>query len=237
MKKTILIAGLVVLGLLLLPSVRWGKIEWGQPETVTVTGEARSQQTNQIATFTAGVNVTNDNKDQAVKEVNQRVEAIIASVKQFGIKAEDIKTQNINIYQEDQEYIDKGVRKYRPGQWRVGNNIEIVLREVSKAAQLADLLASSGATTMFGPNFTFDNTNQAERELFGEAMEDAKEKAESLAKLAGRRLGKVINVNEGGGGMDFRPMAVKEGMGGAGVPVEPGSTTVSKTLTVVYELR
>ena len=62
---------------------------WQPAETVTVSGEAKSNLKNQIASFSAGVNVTKDNKDEAVKEVNGKVEAIIKAVKEFGITEGD----------------------------------------------------------------------------------------------------------------------------------------------------
>jgi hypothetical protein len=45
-------------------------------------------------------------------------------------------------------------------------------------------------------------------------------------------------VNEGSGGPVFGVMNMKEGAGGAGgAPIEPGSGTVSKNLTVSFELK
>lgn len=218
--------------------INWGKFSWQPAETVTVTGEARSIEKNQIASFTAGVEAVKDNKDEAVKEVNGKVEALIKAAKDFGIKAEDITTQNLSIYQSEEMYWDNGVQKSRKGQWRVNNSIEITLREVDKASGLADVLTSSGANNVWGPNFRMDDTNAAETALFDEAMKNAKEKAEAVAKASGRSLGKVLSVNEGSGTSNIFPLyAAKDGMGGGGAPVEPGSGTVSKSVTVVYEMR
>ncbi len=68
-------------------------------------------------------------------------------------------------------------------------------------------------------------------------MTDAKEKAEIIAKASGRKLGKVLTVTEGSAGSNLLPMyAAKEGMGG-GASVEPGTSTVSKSMTVTFELK
>lgn len=206
-------------------------------EIITVSGEAKKIQKNQIASFTAGVEAVNDKKEVAVKEVNDKVAALITAVKNFGITATDIKTQNASTYQSEETYWDNGVQKSRKGQWRIANSIEIVLRDVDKASQLTDLLNASGATNVYGPNFQMDDTNKVDAELFTKAMDNAREKAEAMAKASGRKLGKVMSVSEGGSVANYPVYAMKEGMGGGGAPIEPGSATVTKTVSVVFELK
>lgn len=239
MKKIIVGAVVVFAAAYFLPwkNINWGKITWEQGNTVTVTGEARTQQKNQIASFTAGVNAVNDKKEEAVKEVNTKAEALVKAVKDFGIAEQDIKTQNMSVYQNEEMYWDGGVQKSRKGQWRVDNSIEITLRNVDNANKLADVLTSTGATNVYGPNFRMDDTNKIETGLFDEAIKNAREKAEAIAKASGRNLGKVITVNEGNSTAGVYPMyALKDGMGG-GAATEPGSATVSKNVTVVWELK
>jgi uncharacterized protein len=239
MKNIVMVTVLVIAALWLFPwrNINWGKFSMVPVESVSVTGEAKSVEKNQIASFTAGVDSVNENKDSAVKEVNTKVESMIAAVKKFGVKSEDIRTQNLSIYQNEETYYDNGVQKSRKGQWRVSNSVEITLREIDKASGLADLLTNSGATNVYGPNFRMDDTSKAEKGLFDAAMKDAREKAELIAKASGRQLGKVISVAEGGTVSNIYPMALKGDMGGGGAPVEAGSGTVYKNLSVVFELK
>ena len=208
------------------------------PQMVVVSGEAKTKVKNQVASFSAGVNVIKDKKEDATAELNTKMNSIVAAAKNFGIKDEDIKTQSLNYYQ-----TPEGSGTYaggpKPGSWNVSSNIEITLRDVSKATELAGLLAGSGANNVYGPNFMLDDTAESEKGLVDEAMKNAREKAESLAKSGGRSLGKVLNISEGGGNMGYPLMmgAKAEGMGGGGAPMEPGSGTVYKTVTVSYELK
>lgn len=238
MKKIFLTTVLIVLGIFFVPwkNINWGKMTMVPVESVSVTGEAKSIQTNQIASFSAGVDVVNENKDVAVKEVNTKVESMINAVKKFGVNQKDIQTQNVSIYQNEESYWDNGVQKSRKGQWRVSNSVEITLREINKASELADVLTNSGANNVYGPNFRLDDTSEAEKGLFDAAMKDAKDKAELIAKSSGRKLGKVISVTEDGAIDGIYPMALKGDMGGGGAPIEPGSGTVSQNLNVVFEL-
>ncbi len=231
---------LIILGAsLILPwsNVNWGSLALLPGKTVTVTGSAESKEKNQVANFTSGVSAVNDDKEKAVKEVNEKMDAIISQVKDFGVKPEDIQTQNMSIYQRQDTYYEGTTAKSRPGQWDVSNSITITLRDVKKASELADLLTKSGATNVYGPNFTLEDTKDAESKLLGEAMEDAKKKAEILATASGRKLGKVVSVTEGFGGGGIVPMFLAEKAGGGGgASVEPGSASVSKTVTVTFAL-
>lgn len=241
MKKIIAFSVIIIAALYFFPwkDINWGKFSMVPVEMVTVNGEAQTVEKNQIASFTAGVNASNNVKQTAVNEVNSKMEVLIKSVKDFGIKPEDIQTQNVSVYQGDIWYVDGGVSKSKKGQWTANNSIVITLRNVDRASQMTDLLTASGATNVYGPNFRVDDTNAAERELYGAAMKDAMEKADVIARASGRKLGKVLTVNDEGSGRNvIYPLMAKADLGGGGVPapVEPGSQTVTKNLTVSFEL-
>jgi uncharacterized protein YggE len=205
------------------------------PRTITVIGEAQSQQANQVATFGAGVMAVNDNKEQAISEVNQKTEAIIKAIKEFGIKTEDIKTQNLSVYQREETYYEGSWQKTKLGQWSVNNSIEIKLRDVSRASELAGVLTRSGANNIWGPNFTIEEDQAQENSLLGEAIKDATKKATVIAQQSGGKLGKIISVSPSSQPSNiYRP--AMEGGGGGASPLEPGSTSISEAVTVVFEL-
>ncbi len=206
-----------------------------QPESVTVLGSADTQTQNEVASFTAGVTHVSDDKNVAIETVNDQVATLIDSVKAFGIPEGNIQTQNLNIYQ--QEELEPGSSRVRPGQWRVSNEINVRLEEIDRASELANLLAESGATNVYGPNFTTSDTSTAETDLMDEALNNARTKAEAIATSTGRSLGKVLNVVEAGSGNGVFPLARMDGLGGGGTPIAPGSTQVNKTLTVTFQLK
>lgn len=218
--------------------MNWGKIQISPSHSITVQGEARSQQQNQVARFTAGVTSINDDKQVATQEVNQKVTALIEAVKTFGIKDADVQTQSISVYQME-EAIDAGVSRVRQGQWRASNDIQVTLRDIKRASELTDLLTQSGATNVYGPNFTIEDLGQAEAELLSKAVENARQKAQSIAEQTGQKLGKVISIVESGSTMPpyLKGADSAMGLGGGGSPIEPGSATVSKSATVTFELR
>lgn len=219
--------------------ITWGKVVMSPERTVTVTGYAESKEKNQIASFSAGVFSVKDNKDEAVKEVNEKIKVITESVKAFGVDAADIQTQSMSIYQRQDTYYDNGVQKSRMGQWDVNNTIVVTLRDVEKASAMADLLTKGGATNVYGPNFQLDTSMKATDALISAAVADAQVKAEAMAKASGTILDRVLSVTEGSSSNTVYPLYARDGMGGGGggAPVEPGSTNVNKTVTVVWSLK
>ncbi|MBX4205863.1 SIMPL domain-containing protein [Candidatus Microgenomates bacterium] len=171
---------------------------------------------------------------------------MIKKVKEFGIEDKDIQTQNVGVYETSKEVEtmiypapprpDAGTQKT----WQATNSITIKLKDVSKSQALTDLLQSSGATNTQGPSFGLEDANKSSDELMIEAINDAKEKAEKIAKASGRRLGKIITVSEGGGYPIAYPMALEAKGADRNVtsaPVEPGTQTVYKSVSVLFELR
>ncbi|MGB9911718.1 MAG: SIMPL domain-containing protein [Microgenomates group bacterium] len=235
----ILIGGVFLLAIFFLPweKVNWGKISFVPSETVTVTGMAKTTQKTEIAIFTAGVTTTNPDKQKAIDEVSQKMEGILKAVKEFGIPDKDIKTQSFNVYQEQESYWEGGVQKYRPGNWRVDNSVEIKLRDVDKASALSSVLSKSGATSIWGPSFGIESPEKVDEELIKQAMENALQKAQAIAQKSGKKLGKVLSVSEGYSSPVYPVFRAEGGAGGGGIPFEPGTETIQKTLTVTFELK
>lgn len=237
---------LIFLGLFLAPwkEIEWGTLKWGAEKTITVSGMAEKKTKNQIANFSAGVSAIDLNRENAVTEVNKKMDELVTTLKNFGIKTEDIQTAYLNIYQNQDSYWDQSDQrnKTRPGAWNVSNSVSIVLRDVDRASSLTDLLSKSGATNVYGPNFSLDKTGKdIENELYQLAIKDARQKAEEMVKSSGARLGEVLNIQEGGSYSPIYPMYKMMGGGGGigsgeNAPIEAGSSLISRSVTVTYRV-
>lgn len=225
---------LLAVGLYLASS--FGMIAFGKGDNVTVTGSSITIQGNQIATFTAGISSVNSDKSTAVADMTGKAIETIAAVKKFGIPDVDIKTTNINVYQE--QIYDQTKQKSVLGDWRANESVEIKLRDITKAADLATMLSTFSTDSLYGPNFTVDSKSTDESSLLVGALADARTKAQAIAKASGRKLGNMTNFSEGNTlGNSVTPLYSATGMGGGGVPAEPGSTDITRVVTVTYRLR
>lgn len=238
--KVSVVLGVVIflLGAYFVPwkNINWGKIEVSPAGTVTTTGSSKTSVKSQIARFTATVTETNKDKDTAVNAVNTKMSETLSKVKAFGIPEEDIQTQNVSVYEVGGQEIMLYPPKNVESGWRASNSIQITLRNVDQASELTDLLSAIDGVSLSGPSFSLDDTSQSEDKLLEEAISDATEKAQTMASASGRRLGKVITVSESGSQTPIYATLMRA-EDTASTPISPGTETVSKTVTVVFELK
>lgn len=103
----------------------------------------------------------------------------------------------------------------------------------ARAGEVAQAAMAAGADRLHGPRFEYDDAGDVQRELLGEAVADARRKAEALAAAGARRLGAVRRIEEAGPERApvQRAMAVVEAP-----EVRPRELTVTATVTVVFAL-
>ena len=207
--------------------------------TVTVTGTADTQEMNKEASFTANVSTKNESKESAVSQTDKKTAAIVAKLKAFGIPDSDIQTQNISVYQSEDYNKPLIDNEARPLLWYANNDLFIKLKDGDRTTELTTLLQQTDATNIYGPNFSAGDTKAQEAELLGKAVENARIKALKVATQNGSRLGKVVNVVEGySSGPPIYPVMMGAGGGGAeGTQIMPGTSTISQTVTVTFELK
>jgi len=215
--------------------IEWKGIRLSSKSYITVSGSYTQQETNNVAGFNVSVFSTKDAKEDAVKDANTKMAGIIEKVKSFGVDAKDMKTDS-SIYQNEDYYYENGSQKSRMGQWRATSNLNITLREVEKADALSQLLSSLEVSSMYGPNFYKEDSAENDAAALNKAMDNAIEKAQTIAKGQSRKLGKILAITEGYNNQGYK---VFEGYGGGGAEGLglPGTTSETKTLSVTFELK
>ena len=123
-------------------------------------------------------------------------------------------------------------------------SLEVRVTPLDKAEAAIDAATKAGATQVSTSQLVLDEKKQKELESQArlEAIKDAKEKAKALADAAGIRLGRVVDVQESGGGYPIpymRTMELKiDSAGSAPVPptqINPGENKISISVTLSYE--
>lgn len=234
-----LIGGFTAVSILLsLLGINLYRLQIVPANTITVSGMASQDEVNQFAQFNANVSVTGQSKE----EVNQQMQTITDELTQtalaFGIEENNIKTQYFNIYQEEFTNFDQPDPTVRKGPWRGNTNVSFQKVAADQAQEFADVLVNSGATSIDGPNFSLDEIDELESQLVSQALDDAKAKATTYAQSQGKSLGKVISIDTtGGNGGVMMPLYARGMGGGAESAFNPGSSEVSTSVTVVFELR
>lgn len=227
----VVVGGLIGVGYFL--SNKFSKTE---KQSITVTGVATAEKTNKIASFNTNITAKDWDKKKAVEKLNEITETVMNEIKKFGVDEKDIKTNYFNVYQNSEW--NPSTQQSKMTDWSANVTIEIKLRDVSRAGELGILLATLDTSYINGPNFSLDMDQSKNNDLLEAAVMDAKSKAENIAKTTGRKLGKVLKIDE----TNDRSTDVtlyKDGMGGASsaMPMEAGSTEVAKSVIVTFELK
>ena len=80
----------------------------------------------------------------------------------------------------------------------VASNVASAETTLDDAGALIDAAVAAGANTVYGPSLSRSDADALYRQALAKAVDDAKARAEILAKAAGRSLGRVTAIAESG---------------------------------------
>lgn len=175
---------------------------------------------------------------EAQKMANISLDSLVKELGKLGISEKDTKTVNYSV---NPEYDPENYQKING--YIVNVNVEVKIKEgnFEKLEQVMDLSGQLGLEQMGGLRFELSDEleKKTQEEARSLAVSEAKDKAESLAKLAGVKLGKIVNVSESFGGRPVPMFARAEVMmakdSGVASQVNPGTTDLEVVVTLSYE--
>jgi uncharacterized protein YggE len=197
-----------------------------EEDTLTVTGVGRVEDVPDEASFSFGVESRARTAQAAIAANATAMERVIAAIRQAG--GRDISTQWVSVYTVTGD--DGTVTGYS-----ASNSVSATVG-VGRAGALIDAAAEAGANQISGPGFSSSDSDRLYRDALADAVADARERAEVLARAAGRSLGEISSIVEGGGSMPL-PFAERAADAAASTPIVPGSQETSASVTVTFSLR
>ncbi len=158
----------------------------------------------------------------AQNENTKRMNNLLGKLVAMGIEQKDMQTSSYNSY-EDQRYNDKtGV--YDVYGWIVSQTVDVTIRDLEKVSSILTWLGQNEATNISGPYFSVQDDSAAQQEAREKALTDAKQKADSIAKQLGIKLGPPTSYGEWKEDMPYY------GSGKGGMMDAMGSTPVVPTI-------
>lgn len=213
--------------------------------TFDVTGEGKVTANPDVAVVTVGIQATASTVKAAQDQINSSINKVSEAIKKLGIDPKDIKTTNYNV---NPSYDFNSGQKITG--YSANTNLLIKVRQIEKANQVIDTATSNGANQVGGISFDIDDEpagsqtvstkTKSENEARVKAVEEAKKKASDASKIAGFKLGRIINYSENFGGsypVSLRAMAADKAIGGTPTQVEPGSNDIVISVTLSYEIQ
>lgn len=209
------------------------------PHSITVSGKGEVFAVPDIATISLGLRTEKVSVADAQKENTKKINALIDELKKMDIPKDDIRTTQYSVY----PVYDWSNGKQILRAYAVEQNVMVKIRNFDKIPKTLELVGALELNQVGGLEFTVDDIEKFEQDARLLAIREAKEKAETLAKEAGVRLGRIISFNEN----DFAPPIpyyLKEtrydaGFGGAAESapaIEPGRGEITIMVSITYEV-
>lgn len=204
-------------------------------DTFNVTGTGKSSIAPNQAIVTAGVQARGATTEAAQNQMNSVINKVSTAVQDLGIPKSDIQTENYNI---NPEYDYTGGTQRITG-YSGNTNLKITVKKIDQVNSVIDAATASGANVISGADFRNSDDTKAMDEAREKAVKDAEAKAKNISKIAGFKLGRIVNYQENGGGEGkVMPYAADRAAVGVANPtqVEPGTNEVTVTVTLSYEI-
>lgn len=237
MKKTVHILTLVCTLFLMSCSAAFAAPQQETPRpTLSVDGQGTGTAAPDMATVTIGV--TTQGKD-AAKAQNDNAwvsNQIQAAVRGLGIEEKDIQTRNYSFY--PNYSTDKDHRNEVTG-YTVNNSVIVVVRDIKLTGKVIDAALSNGANEINSLDFSASDTKAVRKVALLNAIQDARDKADIIAKGLGKRIVGIQNVSESTGYIETRRfggnmlMAVAKD---AATPITPGSLSLTANVHIDFIL-
>jgi uncharacterized protein len=204
----------------------------------TVSGEGKVSIVPDVVNINLGISVNQTTIKSAQQQANLVIKKIQDDLKKLGIKDENIKTVNYNINPSYDWTSGKG----RIIGYEVTTNLSVGITDFEKINSVIDTATTDGANLVGNLQFSVNDNKLKElkskaRKL---AIEEAKVKAQDLAKASGLKLGKLVNVTENQDNQVIRPIyAELKAVGGAPTDTQtkitPGEQDITSSVILSYE--
>ena len=218
---------LVVAALLALPA--GAAAPTGPAEGITVTGTDTVDVAPDTAEWSFGVQTRGGTARGALSANAAQMRRVVAALRRAGVAREDIRTEYVSLYPDIRESGD--VVGYF-----ANNSVSAVVRDIGRSGALVDAAVRAGANEVSGPSLTRSNRDALYREALAAAYDQARTKAESLARKLGVSLGAPTAVVEGAAGGPEPVYDAATAELRKDVEIEPGKAEIGATVTVTFAI-
>ncbi len=196
-----------------------------QPDTVTVSGVGSVESVPNQAQMSFGVETRGQTARAAVAANAEAIQKVIAALRKAG--AREIATQWVSVWPVMRD--ENAISGYS-----ASNSVSAV-SDIEDAAGLIDAGVEAGANQVSGPGMSRSDAEKLYRAALSKAVADARQRAEILAKAAGRTLGEITSISESGA--TLVSYAERAALDTASTPIVPGQVETTATISVTFTLR
>lgn len=209
-----------------------------QTTTLNLAAHGETRVAPDKATITLGVQTEAPTAAGAMSANNERMNSVVAALRKAGIAEKDIQTSGLNLSPQ-YDYVEREPPRLRG--YQASNLVTITVNDLARLGPAVDATVKAGANQVHGISFGLKNPTAAENAAREEAVKALAAKAELYARATGHRVGRLVNLSEGGGsGVPFpppMPVAAFARMEKAdSTPISAGELNIRIDVTGLYEL-
>jgi uncharacterized protein len=194
-------------------------------DSITVSGLGTVNAVPDEAEMSFGVETRGATARAAVSANADAARRVINALRQAG--AREIATQYVSVYPVSG---DAGtVTGYS-----ASNSVSAVT-DVADAPGAVDAAVEVGANSISGPGMSSSNAEVLYRQALGKAVDEARARAQVLAKASGRSLGGITSIVEGSAESP-QPYYAERAALDAATPIVPGQQETTATISVTFSL-
>lgn len=194
---------------------------------ITVVGTGSAKAVPDLAEWSFGVRTEGESAEAALRDNAAAAKRLIDALKSAGVDGDDLRTETVSLYPQTDE-MGRGILGY------MASNTVYATMSITKAGGIIDDAVAAGANEVYGPNLRVSDSEEQYAQAVDAAYDDARARAEAVARKAGVTLGAPIAIVEGGGGPVYdRAYAEAAALD---VAIEPGSQEIQAILTVTFAI-
>jgi uncharacterized protein YggE len=228
------LATLLLIALVIVVSMVSSKVNNNYPPSVGFSAVGSASLTPDGIKLSGSANTLARTSSAGLSEIAKIGESIRQVLAANNVDKKNISSANLSIYPE-YSYTPTGGRNLLG--YRVSQGYEVVLEDGKAAGGVIDqLIRATGDKFQVNSISSYVTDLEAvTKSARQDAIAKAKIKAQDYAQLTGKKLGKILSINESGSDAPIMPMATsKEALG---TSFDMGSTKVEVSLFVSWELK
>ncbi len=214
------------------------------PPLVTTTGNSEVKVVPDLADLRFDIELRNTNLKTALAQEAEKMSQLVAALKAAGIGERDLQTSQVTInpvyQQENGTYAETAKIAF----FSVSQTVGCTLRDIQKITAITTRAIDAGANRVSGVTLRTSRLRQYRDQARVMAVKAAKEKALALAGELGSKVGKPHSITEQSseiptlllGNSFAQNAAAAPGDSGSNSAFEPGTISISATVTVAFVL-
>lgn len=209
-------------------------------DTITVTASGTVHLVPDKAAVTFGVTTEASAADKAQSENTEKVNQVIAVLTERGVEEKSIRTANYNMYP---RYSYESNTQRLIG-YTVCTTLSIQDQSIDDVGKLLSDCVAAGINQVDSVSFLCSTYDAAYNDALTQAVDTARQKAEVLARAAGKTLGDAVTVTEGWQNTSARyarsaNLYMEEAMAAdsASISLMPGETEIAANVTVTFRMQ